>query len=128
MRIIIELNGTHVETVEVRSAVAPLMSQEPPPELLAAARALGAQSAGIAAFSMPAGASEPLARRRRLSRTSMPAQRRARLPSGGRLPRRLERGREGASGRVPASSFRIVAIPPSPGSAFAHLTRWLLHI
>ena len=36
------------------------MSHEPPPELLAAARALGARSAGIAAFSMPAGTSEAL--------------------------------------------------------------------
>ena len=58
MRIIIELDGTPVETVDIRSAEAPLMSQEPPPELLAAARALGAQSAGIAAFSLPAGTSE----------------------------------------------------------------------
>ena len=56
MRIIIELDGTPAETVEVRSAEVPRMIQEPPPELLAAARALGAQSAGIAAFSMPAGA------------------------------------------------------------------------
>jgi hypothetical protein len=60
MRIIIELDGTRVEAVDVRSAEAPLMSQEPPPELLAAARALGAQSAGIAAFSMPAGTSEAI--------------------------------------------------------------------
>jgi len=60
MRIIIELDGTPVETVEVRSAEAPRMIQEPPPELLAAARALGAQSAGIAAFSMPAGTSEAI--------------------------------------------------------------------
>ena len=58
MRIIIELDGTPAETVEVRSAEVPRMIQEPPPELLAAARALGAQSAGIAAFSMPAGTAE----------------------------------------------------------------------
>jgi hypothetical protein len=58
MRIIIELDGTPVETIDVRSAEVPGMIQEPPPELLAAARALGAQSAGIAAFSKPAGIAE----------------------------------------------------------------------
>ena len=34
MRIIIELDGTPVETISVRAAEAPLMSQQPPPELL----------------------------------------------------------------------------------------------
>ena len=72
MRIIIELDGISHEAVDVRSTEARSMSSEPPPELLAAARALGAESAGIAAFSLPAGslavlASDDLTKRATLS-------------------------------------------------------------
>jgi hypothetical protein len=55
MKISIEIDGKTIEGVEAEPATLPHLGAEPPPELLAAARRLGAQSAGIAAFSMPAG-------------------------------------------------------------------------
>jgi hypothetical protein len=60
MRIVIEIDGKQVVATDV-SHLTPAMdsdllpSAEPPPELLQAARALGAQSAGPAAFVKPAG-------------------------------------------------------------------------
>jgi hypothetical protein len=63
MKITIELEGKAVEVIDVASsgaAASPSMNVEPPAELLAAARAIGAQSAGFAAFSLPPGASVPL--------------------------------------------------------------------
>ena len=63
MKITIELEGKAMEVIDVASsgaAVSAPMNAEPPAELLAAARAIGAQSAGFAAFSLPPGASVPL--------------------------------------------------------------------
>ena len=60
MRITIELDENTVQAVDVRPAVPVHLTAEPPPELLAAARRLGAASAGIAAFSVPAGTSVAL--------------------------------------------------------------------
>lgn len=59
MKISIETDGSTIEVVEAKPATPLNLVTEPPPEVLAAARHLGAQSAGIAAFSMPAG--EPTA-------------------------------------------------------------------
>jgi len=56
MKISIEIDGKIIEAVEAQPATPMHLTAEPPPELLAAARRLGAQSAGIAAYSMPAGA------------------------------------------------------------------------
>ncbi len=54
MKITIELDGHCVQPIDLPSA--PAMhrpaNSEPPPELLAAARAMGAQNAGVAAFSL----------------------------------------------------------------------------
>jgi hypothetical protein len=61
MKITIELEGKAVQVIDVPSpgAAGAPAAAEPPPELLAAARALGAYSAGPAAFSLPPGASVP---------------------------------------------------------------------
>lgn len=55
MRITIEIDGKAVEVLEAATPTLAHLDSEPPPELLAAAGRLGAQSAGIAAFSLPAG-------------------------------------------------------------------------
>src|SRR5262245_61435512 len=62
MKITIELEGKAVEVIDVPTsgAAGACTDAEPPPELLAAARALGAESAGPAAFSLPPG--PPVAR------------------------------------------------------------------
>jgi hypothetical protein len=62
MKITIELEGKAVEVINMPSsgaAAGKSLDAEPPAELLAAARAMGAQSAGPVAFSLPPGASVP---------------------------------------------------------------------
>ncbi len=56
MKISIEIHGASVDAVEAKPATPARLTAEPPPELLATAQRLGAQSAGIAAFSTPEGA------------------------------------------------------------------------
>jgi len=63
MRIVIEIDGTQVLATEVspptqRPGENPAASLEPPPELARTARALGAMSAGPAAFYRPSHAAE----------------------------------------------------------------------
>ena len=60
MKITIEIDGKTLELVDKPAAVPEHLTAEPPPELIAAARRLGAESAGVAAFSAPAGAALPV--------------------------------------------------------------------